>query len=102
MGKKAIKASFGKSKKLTKDQQSLRDTLEMLRLMDQFKMVTFYVLRNQGWGKKRLDAFNKKWNEYFIDISKGLFSIEDVMETIALETGLTPADLMIKKEDGFE
>lgn len=104
MGKKAIRASFNNkpSKKQVDEMQSLRNTLEMLRLMDQFKMVTFYVLRNQGWGTKRLKAFNAKWNEYFIDISKGLFSIEDVMETIALETGLTPADLMIQKEDGFE
>lgn len=87
---------------LSKEQQELRDTLEMLRLMDNFKMVMFYVLRNQGWGRKRIQRMNDKWNEYFIDISHGLFSIEDIEGVMLEETGLSKSDLMIQLPKGGE
>lgn len=92
MAKQKFKSTIGSNKQ----QKKLKDTMEMLRIADQVKMVTFYVLRNQGWGAKRLDRFNKKWNEYFIDISMGLFTIEDIMQVLKDETGLNEWDLMIK------
>lgn len=97
MTRSQIKNSFGKSKK---DRQKLKDTLEMLRLMDEFKMVMFYVMRNKGWGKKRLSELNDKWNEYFIDISMGLFSIEDIQQVLEEETGLSKSDLLIQLPGG--
>lgn len=98
MPKKKIKSSFrpAKVKKKNSYGEKLQATMDMMRLMDTFKMVTFYVLRNQGWGATRLARFNAKWNEYFIDISQGLFTIEDIEQVIMEETGLTPMDLLLK------
>lgn len=95
-GKKKPKNNFGPTKKERENKKKMEDTLEMLRLMDDFKMICFYVLRNQGWGKKRLSEFNEKWNEYFVDISVGRFSINDIRGVMLDEVGLNEFDLMIK------
>ena len=92
-------ASFGTTKKQRQYDKKLQDTMEMMRLMDEFKMVLFYTLRDMGWGKKRIMRLNKKWNERFIDMSTGWFTLKDIHEVIEKETGLTPSDLIIKKED---
>ena len=100
--KKKISNSFGPSKKDRQYGKKLQDTVEMLRLMDEFKMLAFYVLRNQGWGKTRLLRFNEKWNAYMIDVSTGHFSIDDVKGVMLDELGLTAEDLMIQVPKGVK
>lgn len=92
----AIKSSFGPSKKARKETE---DTIRTLQALDAVKMLSLYVLRNNGWGKKRIAEFNDKWNEYAIDVSQGLFSLSDIAETLEKELGLSPHDLRIKEPE---
>ena len=64
-------------------------------------MLSLYVLRNQGWGAKRLAEFNHKLNEYITDVSRGSFSLSDIAQVIEDETGLTLEDLAIKKPEEY-
>lgn len=93
MAKVKAKASFKPSKKQRKEYE---DTMRTLQALDAVKMLAFYVLRNQGWGAKRLSRFNDKWNEYAHDISNGLFSLSDIAGVLEDECGLTLDDLKIK------
>lgn len=100
MSKKKPKNNFGPTKKERENKKKMENTLEMLRLMDDFKMVMFYVLRNKGWGRKRITELNEKWNEYFIDMCTGHFNIDDIRGVMIDEVGLNEFDLMIKLPEG--
>lgn len=67
-----------------------------LHSIEAVKMVTLLVLRNQGWGHKRLKKFNEEWNTIIVDVSNGWLSLSDIADTIYDEVGLGLPDLRIK------
>lgn len=83
-----------------KSMKGARETQRTLQSLDAVKMISLYVLRNQGYGKKRLEAFNDKWNEYLEDISEGRFSLMDIAWVLEDECGLNVLDLKIKPTTG--
>lgn len=87
MTKSIVQSSFGTSK------QKEREIQRTLHALDAVKMLSLYVLRNQGWSTKRLGAFNDKWNEYLEDVCNGLFTLEDIANVIESETGLSVNEL---------
>lgn len=93
MGKAKFQSSFKPSKKQRKE---IEDTMRTLQALDAIKMVSFYVLRNQGWGPKRIARFNDKMNEYIEDISLGYFTLEDIAGVLKDECGLSLEDLKIR------
>lgn len=92
MGKKPMMSSFSKGKREHDRQVAIANTMNVTEAV---KMITLYALRRQGWGKKRLKAFSDDWNESIMDVSNGWYSLTDIMETLAEETGLTMEDLKI-------
>lgn len=88
MGK--VHASFNKSMK------GIRETQRTLQALDAVKMISLYVLRNQGYGKKRLMEFNDKWNGYLEDVSNGLFTLSDIAGVLKDECGIDVMDMKIK------
>lgn len=100
MGRKRIGSSFKPSKKTLQEQATIAHTMNVCEAV---KMIALYVLRNQGWGAKRLKEFSDKWNEYLLDVSNGWFSLSDILAVIEEETGLTMDDIKIpfKESDGI-
>ena len=97
-----VVASFKPSKaKAKKEIKKLEQTAQMLNTIEAVKMLSLYVLRNQGWGKKRLAEFNHKLNEYITDVSKASFSLSDIAQVLEEETGLTLEDLKIKEPSEY-
>lgn len=92
---KQIKYIPKPSKKELARQAQIAHTMNVCEAV---KMITFYVLRNQGWGAVRLKRFSDKWNQYLMDVAEGRFSLTDISEVLTLETGLTVEDLMIPNE----
>ena len=88
-----VQSKFSAGKKV-KDQQKQIST--MLNVLEAVRMVSLYVLRNQGYGRKRLLEFNDKFNEYAKDVGNGLFSLEDIAGVLAEETGLSLDDLKLQ------
>lgn len=100
MTKQKVKSTITKNKNIRKqkaDIERVRNGIEMLRIADEVKMITFYTLRNMGWGEKRLKDFNDKWNTHFVDMVTGHFTVDDVVGVMMDECNLTTDDLMIKK-----
>ena len=100
-----VKASFKPSlAKVKKGVRQAEQTAQLLNTIEAVKMLSLYVLRNQGWGAKRLAEFNHKLNEYITDVSKASFSLSDIAQVLEEETGLTLQDLAIKspKEYGYD
>lgn len=91
-----VMASFKPSKQKIKAQQEyVKDMNRTLNSLEAVKMLSLYVLRNQGWGRDRLKRFNDKWNEYAVDIANGYFSLSDIAKVLEDECGLTLDDLKI-------
>lgn len=102
MGKQKRRKKYNPEQKVKKiTEQQRRDVYKMVQTLEASKMVSLYVLRNQGWGKDRLKRFSDKWNEYIADISNGWFSLSDIPQVLLEETGLTMDDLKLpdKSED---
>ena len=57
------------------------------------KMISLLVLRNRGFGSKRLVDFNNEFNEILGDVSEGRLSLTDILEVLQDETGLDLEDL---------
>lgn len=93
-----IKSSFKPTKKQKKEIQKKVAINQVLNIVESVKMISMYALRNQGYGEKRLSAFNEKFNEYMVDVSNGLFSLTDIAMVLEEETGLTLEDLKIREE----
>lgn len=91
MGK--IHQSFQRSKK------GMKETQRTLQALDAVKMISLYVLRNQGYGTKRLKEFNDKWNGYLEDISNGLFTLSDIAGVLKDECGIDVMDMKIKPSE---
>lgn len=69
------------------------ETKRTLHAINAVKMVSLLVLRNEGWGKTRLQKFSNRFNTLLEDVSNGHLSLEDILETIKEETGITVDDL---------
>lgn len=91
-----VQSRFKPSKSTRKENDKMAATLEMLRMMEEFKLIACYVLRNKGYGRKRLMEFSEKWDEYFMDIVLGNFTADDVRGVLVDEVGINGFDLMIK------
>ena len=90
--KSVIKQSFRPGKKELQRRAAIAQTMNICEAV---KMITFYVLRNEGWGATRLKRFSDKWNEYLIDVAEGRFTLSDILDVITQETGLTLQELKI-------
>ena len=72
------------------------DAKKTLHAVEAVKMVTLLSLRNQGWGRKRLLAYNEQWNEILVNVSNGWLTLEDIADTIFDETGISLSELRLK------
>lgn len=88
-----VRSTFKPTKKVMKQQESIAT---LMNAMEAVRMLSLYSLRNQGYGRKRLLAFNDKFNEYAIDVSNGLFSMSDILGVMEAECGLSMDDLKLK------
>ncbi len=89
-------------KRLTaKQRQEQQEVYKMLKTVEAVKMVSLYVLRNQGWGETRLKRFNAKFNEYMLDVSHGYFSLSDIADIMKEECGLSLEELALPLPEGM-
>lgn len=76
-----------KRKRAKKDQKTRNSLIAV-------KMISLLVLRNRGFGAKRLTDFNNEFNEILGDVSDGRLSLSDIFVTLEEETGLNYEDLV--------
>lgn len=69
---------------------------KVLNSIHAVRMISLLVLRNNGYGLKRLKQFNKEFNIILEDISSGLLNLNDILEILGEETGLEGDDLLQK------
>lgn len=82
------------SKPLSKKQRQLQDEMTM-HAANMVKFAALLVLRNQGWGAKRLTLFSDKFNEILMDINADRLTFSDLLTAIGDETGLNPKDFIV-------
>lgn len=76
-----------KRKRAKKDQKTMNSLIAV-------KMISLLVLRNRGFGTKRLVDFSNEFNEILGDVSDGRLSLSDIFVTLEEETGLNYEDLV--------
>lgn len=81
-----------KRQKERQDEKRDRDIIYTVNIV---KFTSILALRNQGWGKKRLNRFSKKFDDIFVDLNDKRLSFSDIMLTIQQETGIEPRDFVI-------
>ena len=75
------------------DKKDRERTVHALQAM---KVISMLVLRNQGYGKKRMTRFNDHFNEILEDVMAGRISLQDIADTIYDETGVSLDNLVAK------
>lgn len=76
-----------KKKRAKKDHKTMQSLTAV-------KMISLLVLRNRGYGAKRLTDFNNEFNKILSDLSDGYLSLTDIFVTLQEETGLNDEDLV--------
>lgn len=76
-------------------QEKLENMDRMMRAMNASKWVAMLVLRNQGWGKTRLERFNYKFDQIMSDISEGRLVPDDIPEVLEIEVGLKKLEITL-------
>lgn len=61
---------------------------EQLLVYERALYIPLLVLRNMGWGKKRLSEFAHAMCEQVESLGQGYFKIQDIKDTIQEETGV--------------
>ena len=64
-----------KKKRAKKDQKTMQSLTAV-------KMISLLVLRNRGFGAKRLADFNNEFNKILSDLSDGYLSLNDIFVTL--------------------
>jgi hypothetical protein len=75
------------AKPLSRSQRQLQDDLSIY-IANVIKFASFMVLRDMGWGKKRLNRFSARLDEILKDVNAGRLNFSDMLTTIEEETGM--------------
>lgn len=100
ISKKAAKKMLGKRQV----NMTARD-LQEYKKQNQADAVQFVIyfsllaLRNQGWGKVRLERFIKEIATIFEDFNNDLLTLKDIMDVIHEETGLNVEEVIELKDE---
>jgi len=85
-----------KKKQKKHDEVSPLKYQQIINSLNAVKMASLLVLRNEGWGEKRLRRFSENFNDVLQDVSSGWLSLSDIWTILEEETGLTLEELKVE------
>lgn len=68
------------------------DNKDDIKTADNIKYVAMLALRDEGWGKKRIERFNAKFKEHINSIDKGYADITTIKKFLLDELSLDLKD----------
>ena len=69
---------------------------QVMNTLNAVKMASLLVLRDQGWGKVRIQRFSERFNEVLLNVSQGWLSLSDISDMLEDEIGLGLDELKVE------
>lgn len=82
--------------KQVRNSKKKQDLDNIMTAIQAVQMVSLMVLRDRGYGAKRLKDFNDEFNNLVDSVSRRYITLSDIIKCLEDETGLKRSDLVLK------